>query len=164
MLEKWMALELIIKKYQWLFIGIRYTFKQVLQHLQFTWSIRKFFFYLLSHLARMTIKRFQLYNLFFLFYDAVIVLSKFSSLTLLSDSSSQTGVSRSDLQDHAISMSLCMFGIILERFLTLTYESIAEQKSNENLNTINMLPEDAKVILPSLKVQIIHAHTISIIK
>lgn len=49
-------------------------------------------------------------------------------------------------------MSLCMFGIILERFLTLTDESVAERKSAENLNTINILPEDAKVILPSLKV------------
>lgn len=45
-----------------------------------------------------------------------------------------------------------MFGIILERFLTLTDESVAELKSTENSNTINMLPEDAKVILPSLKV------------
>lgn len=84
------------------------------------------------------------------------MLSKFSFITLISDSSSQTGVSRSDLQDHAISMSLCMFGIILERFLTLTNESVAERKSAEDLNTINMLPEDAKVILPSLKVDNVH--------
>lgn len=60
-------------------------------------------------------------------------------------------------------MSLCMFGIILERFLSLTKESIVEREQdaaaaelNESgqPNAVHALPEDAKIILPSIKVKL----------
>uniref|UniRef100_A0A336N3P0 CSON005905 protein n=2 Tax=Culicoides sonorensis TaxID=179676 RepID=A0A336N3P0_CULSO len=80
---------------------------------------------------------------------------------------------RSEVQECAIIIGLLMFGIILERFLTVLQDAVQHQQRdsiNENLQEANsnsasdnsahndsttrklILPEDAKVMLPAIKV------------
>ncbi|XP_063703273.1 telomerase-binding protein EST1A isoform X2 [Culicoides brevitarsis] len=70
------------------------------------------------------------------------------------------GGARSEVQECAITIGLLMFGIILERFLAVVQEAIQQQQktqesdNNPSLNDTrkSILPEDAKVMLPAIKV------------
>ncbi|XP_052900031.1 telomerase-binding protein EST1A [Anopheles moucheti] len=82
-------------------------------------------------------------------------------MTKLKDTST-TPVTRSELQQCALSSGLLMFGILLERLIWLIQEAL--EKANDDTNGTNndansadevpklVLPDDAKVILPAIKV------------
>uniref|UniRef100_A0A182MPJ7 DNA/RNA-binding domain-containing protein n=1 Tax=Anopheles culicifacies TaxID=139723 RepID=A0A182MPJ7_9DIPT len=68
---------------------------------------------------------------------------------------STTQETRSELQECALSSGLLMFGILLERLIRLIQEALKtgkDQPKHESEMPKLILPEDAKVILPAIKV------------
>ena len=81
---------------------------------------------------------------------------------LLADTSTTGQETRSELQECALSSGLLMFGILLERFIRLIQDALdasegsAKDPDNGDYGASEtpklILPEDAKVILPAIKV------------
>lgn len=72
---------------------------------------------------------------------------------LLAEENQPKTFTRTDRQDHALSMGCVMFGIILDRFLALTQEAITQRNAapTDRLS-MDIFPEDAKMIFPAIKV------------
>nr|XP_049465319.1 telomerase-binding protein EST1A isoform X1 [Anopheles coluzzii] len=83
-------------------------------------------------------------------------------MTKLKDTSTTGQETRSELQECALSSGLLMFGILLERFIRLIQDALdasegsAKDPDNGDYGASEtpklILPEDAKVILPAIKV------------